>query len=394
MIRTFPTEREEKRKALLDAVEEVRDVLTAGADQAEEMNTLPRATVDALYESGLLFLKLPAVLGGAEADPLIQLDVLEAVCAIDASAGWCVMIGAASLGRMGAFLPDEAIEQMFAGGLPPKTCGTAAPSGQATAVDGGYLVNGRWSFASGIRHSQWVSAQTRISETGNGSNATKLLNVVFPTSEAEIHDNWHAAGLKGTGSNDFSVKDLFVPREFTLDRGAAEPKRGGAIYRLGMPGFVAVEHAAFAFGLGNTALNAIIELAQSKQRGYNHPVSLAARPTFQRAIGEGGLRLRAARALVVEILEEVWAAVSSGMAPDPRMQVEMRSSATLATDVAADVITQAFRFGGGAGLYLSSPLQRCLRDINAAAQHLMVSESIYETQGQLDLGFSDVDPLG
>ncbi len=135
-------------------------------------------------------------------------------------------------------------------------------------------------------------------------------------------------------------------------------------------------------------------MERSKQSGYNHPMSHAARPTFQRAVGEGGLRLRAARALVVEVLKDVWAAVSSGQTPDPRMQVEMRGSATLATDIAVDVITQAFRYGGGAGLYLSSPLQRCLRDINAAAQHLMVSESIYEAQGQLALGFEGVDPLG
>jgi hypothetical protein len=103
MISVFPTEREAKRQVLLDAVDEVRDVLAAGADAAEQMATLPKATVEALYESGLLFLKLPAGLGGAEADLVTQLDVFEAVTRIDTSAGWCLLIGSASLGRLGLF---------------------------------------------------------------------------------------------------------------------------------------------------------------------------------------------------------------------------------------------------------------------------------------------------
>ena len=124
MISVFPTEREAKRQVLLDAVDEVRDVLTAGADAAEQMATLPKATVEALYESGLLFLKLPAALGGAEADLLTQLDVFEAVTRIDTSAGWCLLIGSASLGRLGAFLPDEVLDRLFVDGRSPKTCGT------------------------------------------------------------------------------------------------------------------------------------------------------------------------------------------------------------------------------------------------------------------------------
>ena len=391
MRQSFPAEREDKRRALMGAVEEVRDVLVAGADEAEEIGTLPDATVDALYQSGLLTLKLPAELGGAEADLLTQLDVIEAVTRIDASAGWCLMIGAASLGRMGAFLPDEAIETMFVGGRPPKTCGVAMPTGESVPVDGGYLVTGRWSFASGIRHSQWVSSNTRVARNDGG--APQLMSVIFPTAKAKIHDNWQAAGLKGTGSNDFSVSNLYVPEAFTLDRASVQPKRGGAIFRMGTPGFVSLEHSAFAFGVARRALDAVIDLAQSKYRGYRAASPLALRTSFQKSLGECELRLRAARSLVVEILEGVWDTLCDGGTPDVKMHVDMRSSATFATEVAVDVVTQAFRYAGGEAVYQPNVLQRCLRDINVAAQHLMVSDSTYESYGKLALGLPGVDPM-
>jgi alkylation response protein AidB-like acyl-CoA dehydrogenase len=152
MSQTFPTGREEKRTALLAAVESVRETVVAGADAAEAQATLPQATVQALDDAGLFALKLPAVLGGAEADLVTQLEVLEALSYIDASAGWCTLIGAAAIAGPGAFLMEEAIAQIFAHGHVPRAAGTFMPSGHAVPVDGGYRVSGRWAFASGIRH--------------------------------------------------------------------------------------------------------------------------------------------------------------------------------------------------------------------------------------------------
>jgi indole-3-acetate monooxygenase len=162
MGRPFPTDREEKRQVLLEAVERVRDTLRAGADDAEANATLPPATVQALDDAGLLALKLPAVLGGAEADLVTQLEVLEAVTYIDTSAGWCTLIGAAAIASLGAFLGDEAMAQIFGDGQVPRAAGAFMPSGQAVPVAGGYRVSGRWAFASGIRHAQWVSATARV----------------------------------------------------------------------------------------------------------------------------------------------------------------------------------------------------------------------------------------
>ncbi len=381
----------------MDAVESVRDILEAGAQEGEETATLPQASVNALYDSGLLRLKLPHVLGGAEADLVTQLDVLEAVSEIDASAGWCLMIGAASLGGVGAFLADDAIEEIFARGEPPKTVGVFAPMGQAVPVEGGYLLSGRWAFASGIRHSDWISAGARVvaeGEAGPAGNDGRLglvsqVRATIRTSDVKIHDNWRVMGLRGTGSCDFSVENLFVPTGFAFDVSLTEPLRGGAMYRLGRPAFVTNEHSAFALGVARRALNETLEIGQSKTRGYTSANSLARRPAFQRMLSESDLRLRACRALNVEILEEAWQAVCQGHPPSQLLQAKMRSLCSYTTDTAVAVVSQAFRYAGGAALFDSSILQRCLRDINAAAQHQMVSDAAYENHGQFMLGLPD-----
>ena len=384
---TFPSDRQEKRQALLDSVQQVRPTLLAGADEAESLATLPKATVDALYESGLLRLKLPAVLGGAEADPVIQLDVLEAISYIDTSAAWCTMIGASAASFPGAFLPQEALAQVYAGGRPPKAAGVFMPTGYAVPVPGGYRVTGRWAFASGIRHAEWVSAAAKVQQDGPEQSP---ITAVMPASQVEIHDNWQVAGLRGTGSNDFSVSDLFVPQEFAWDRANSRPKRGGLLYRLHFVGYVSNEHAAFALGAARRALDEIIAMAQAKWRGFGlSQSSLASRGAFQRAVGHGDLQLRAARAMVWQVFEDAWAKMCRDGDLTASDYALMRSSATYATEVALQVATLAFRYGGANALYEGHILQRCLRDINAAAQHLMVSDTAYESHGQFALGLPD-----
>ena len=373
------------------AVDSIRETLEAGWEEGEETGTLPLASVNALYDSGLLRLKLPHVLGGAEADPMTQLEVLEAVSYIDPSSGWCLMIGAASLGSLGAFLPDEALEEVFPGGNPPRVAGVFAPRGAAVPVEGGYQVTGRWGFGSGILHSEWVSAGARVITEEAGYPAQ--IRAAMPTSQVTIHDNWQVMGLRGTGSCDFSVESLFVPDRFTTDPSSNEPLRGGALYRLGRPGFVTNEHSAFALGVAKRALDAAAQTASAKVRGYNSRNFLAHRPGFQRALGKADFRLSAARAINMQVLQEAWQSVSAAKTPEPPLQARMRGVATYTTDVACRVISQLFRFSGGEALFHNNVLQRCLRDINAAAQHQMVSDTAYENHGQFLLELDEARAL-
>ncbi|NKB58206.1 MAG: hypothetical protein GKS00_17920 [Alphaproteobacteria bacterium] len=379
-----------QKQALLDAVSEIADTLIAQAPIDEANATLSAESVRVLEDAGLFRLKLPAVLGGAEADPTTQMLVLEALAHVSSAASWCVMVGATSVGLPGAFLPDEAIETIFPAGQVPRGAVVAMPIGKTEIVEGGYRLTGRWPFGSGVRHSEWIAAGAIVQRDGQAERRM----MVFPTASATIHDNWQVAGLKGTGSCDFSVDGLFVPEAFTWDQLNGVPKRGGPLYRIGHPGFVANEHAGFALGVGCRALDAFKEREVAKRRGYTKdPSKLAARPAVQRMIGTGELRLRAARALAIQINDTVWQTVRSGGTPTTRLQGELRAVASYCTEVALDVVTEAFRYSGGGAIYQQNILQQCLRDMNVAAQHLVVSEIAYENLGQMILGVPDVNPM-
>lgn len=388
----FPTERLAKRAHLLAAVEAIREVVAAGAEEAERLRTLPPATVRALADSGLFALKVPEALGGAEADPVTQLEVLEALTHIDASAGWCLMVATTAVGLPAGFLADEAVDRILAGGRIPPAAVAILPTGIATPVAGGYRLTGRWPFASGVRHAEWLTAGAMVRRDAQDPGERHI--VVIPAAAAKIHDNWKVAGLEGTGSNDFSVTDCFVPAAFAWNPATAAPRRGGALFRLGMPAFVAYEHVAFALGVTRRALGAAAELAHSKARGLVTASPLAARAAFQARLGEGEIRLRAVRAGAIELFDAAWAAVAAGGSLTRRQQSELRGVATYATETAVEIVTGLFRAAGGGALYRTGVLQRCLRDINAGAQHLMVSDSAYERLGQIMLGFPDVDPMG
>ncbi len=388
---SFPTERGEKRRFLLDAVESVRDVVAASADESERLGTLAPAAVSAIRDAGLFTLKLPQSLGGAEADPVTQIEVIEALAYIDASAGWCLMIGATAIGQPGAFAGDEAVAEIFADGRIPTAATSTALRGKAVPVEGGYIVTGRWPFASGVRHAEWMTAGAAIQADPDAESVN--LTVVFPASKGHIHDNWHVTGLEGSGSNDISVKDLFVSEAFSWDPTVWESKRGGAIYRMGRPGFVANEHSGVALGIARRALDEIITEAPSKKRGNPPTASLADREAFRGDIAACDLRLRSARALAHEVYERAYRIACSGQVPDAATQSEMRAVSTYVTEVSVDVATTAFRYAGGSAIHRSNILQRCLRNINAAAQHFMVSDTALENYGATLLEVADVKPM-
>jgi len=384
-MRTQPmaaADRETTRRRLLEAVADIRPTLEAHRDESEEGGRLADASVDAFRQTGLYGLKLPAVLGGFEADPLLQIDVIEAVSRIHPTAGWNLFIGGTGIGLAGAFLPETTIAQVFAQGDIPLAAGVLRPWGQATPVSGGYMVSGRWPFASGIRNATWFCGGAAAPD-----GTTRMIFV--PVTQVTVHDNWQVMGLQGTGSCDVSIEQLFVPQAWTWVAWE-NPQRGGPLYRLGRPAFLAAEHAACALGIARLALDTIIALAQRKQRGLTPTTAptIAQRAAFQRDLAEADLKLRAARAILVAIYDEVWATASAGRALTPQQHIETRSATCYTTDVAVEVATLAFRYGGGEANYLASQLQRCLRDVHGAAQHQLVSNDAYEEHAQGLLGFA------
>lgn len=377
------------RSALFERVESVRETLIAGVPESLAGRTLAPRSVVALRDAGLFSLKLPKELGGLEPDPMLQVEIIEALSYIDASMGWnvCIGNGASSLC---AFWPDEAIAAMFKGGHIPTMAGVFNPA-RAVPVAGGLRVSGRWSWASGIRHAEWVGAHVLVEMGAEQPPASRM--VVMPISAVTLHDNWHVTGLQGTGSCDFSAQDLFVADGFSFDLGKFEPKRGGPFFKMGLPGLLINEFMALYFGVTRRALDEMAGLIKSKQRGYGKPNSVADRGVVQRALGEGDLKLRAARALAMEILADAWATVCRGERATVAQQVDMRSVTVLAAETAVDITAKAVRYGGGQAIFLDHVLQRCLRDLQTAAVHLLVSDTAFEQRGQLMLGRAVVDPM-
>jgi alkylation response protein AidB-like acyl-CoA dehydrogenase len=381
------------RERLLAGVEHIRPILAAQCELEEQQAHLSRASSDALHDTGILQMKAPEVLGGGEADLVTQYEVIEAVSRINPAAGWCTMVGATSIAIPGAFLSDEGVTAMFGDGRMPRGAILVMPSGRAVPVDGGFRLTGRWAFASGVHHAEWVAAQALVMTSG-GDALPALYMLVFPADSIELHDNWQVLGLRGTGSCDISVSDLFVPAAMAWNVATQPPQRGGPLYRLGIPAFVANEHAAFATGLARRALDVLTETAINKRRGYGPgAVSLADRAAVQRLIGHSELCLRAARGLALDVNVQAMETVLRGETLSPKLALETRAAAVYCTEVAVDIISQAFRYSGAAAIYEKSVMQRCLRDINVAAQHLMVSEVAYELLGKTHLAFEGVNPM-
>ena len=305
------------RTAVLAAVERVADVLASAAGEAQTGGTLPERAWRALHDSGLFRLKAPRELGGLEADPVTQIEAFERTAYIDSSAGWTLFVGAGTLAVISGWLADAALPDFMIDGRLPRVTAGLVPSGKATRADGGYRLTGRWQFGSGCEHAEYFSGNAFIA----GEDPPVVLGFAFPRSAVTIHGNWQVGGLKGTGSSDFSVTDLFVP-DRRVYNGFGPAVRGGPLFRIGLPGLVSNEHAAFALGVARRALDEVTALAKSKSRGYVAPQGIAARGVFQYELGKNDMVLRAARANVIDAYATTWQAVLAGEAVSAGKQTD------------------------------------------------------------------------
>lgn len=384
----LPMDRDELRAHLFAAIDAISGTLAACADEAERTGRYPERGWRALHDAGLFRVKAPRELGGAEADPVTQIEVIERLAYIDTTAGWTQFVGAGTLAVVAAWLPDHAIDDYLVDGRLPRTAGGIAAAGKAVPVEGGYRLTGRWPFASGCYHAEWLSGTSYIADR----DPVEVLGFAFPADQATIHDTWDVSSLKGTGSADISVEDLFVPTEHTFDN-FAPAARGGPLYRIALPGFVANEHGAFVLGGARRALDETAALAKTKTRGYVIPQGVAGREKFQWDLGRADVALRAARAGLIAANEEAWQAAVSDTPIDAEMQTRLRGAAVYATEVALDVVRTMFRYAGARSLYTGNLIDRCLRDVQAASQHGIVNDVSHELHGQTLLGLQDVAPL-
>ena len=390
---TYPLQIAE-RDELLARAESIRAIIEGDAEKSEADRTLAMSSVNALYDTGILNMCVPRSLGGLEADPVTQTEVYEAISEMNGAAGWCLVIGATSVGMLGGMISDGALGEVFRNGRIPRASGTVMPSGLAERVDGGYRVTGRWAFDSAIHHADWVTSGALIAKDGapvrSASGAPQSCSVCVPVKDVIIEDNWFSSGLKGTGSSHYRIENVFVPDDFLL--GGKRPPRGGPLSQLPTYGYVAACHAGFALGVAKRAMSEITAMATGKKRKLTG-VKLGDRGAFHKELGVMACKLAGARAFSLDILNRMWMAANKGERMSLVEWGECRAAMTYVTEVAAEVTTFAYRYGTGAALYQSHPLQRCLRDIYTATQHGVVSDENYETLGLALIGRGKWEPL-
>jgi indole-3-acetate monooxygenase len=380
------------REKLLAGIRSHREQFEAAGDRAEELRTLPNDAVATLRALGLFWLKTPAELGGTPLPPVEFCDVIEELAYIDTSTAWAAMIGAGCNGLAGGWLPEAGARRIFGAaadtasspasastgpvGRPlPVIAGQLAPRGTGAPTAGGYLVHGRWGFSSGIVHADWLIGAFKAD-----GGAGPVIVFTIPKAEAEVIDNWHVAGLQGTGSLDFSLDGTFVPAQLTYELGSPAV-RGGDLFRLGMPAFVSNEVPPLSIGLARRAIDDITELAAHTARFPGGP-TVSERAVFHHELGRAEVRVRAARAVHREAMAAAFASAVAGRPPSEEEQLAVTTASVYAVETCADVVSDLFKFGGGRALALSNPMQRHLRNVLAARQHVALSEENYEAAGR------------
>jgi alkylation response protein AidB-like acyl-CoA dehydrogenase len=373
---------------ILWAVRDLAPSLAARADEIESARTLPPDLVHELTSLGLFRMLVPRSHGGLEIDFPTSLDILTELAVIDGALGWTVMIGSETP-QLFALLPRNTFDQIYAGGPDVICAGAFAPQGNAQVVDGGYRINGRWAFASGSRHAAWLFARCIVMRDGKpapgfpeGSQLTRC--AVMPTSQWQILDTWRTLGMRGTGSNDITIKDAFVADDWTFDLFFGQPCLGGALFASSVLQF-SIHIGAVALGIAEGALRDLIALASTnKQRLYARG-SMADSPLFQYRLGHAEVDAQAARALLHMRAQSYWKKALDG-------SVSFADSAPIlqtvgwVVETCARVVDVCYTAGGGTALYDSSQLQRRLRDIHTLSQHASTQESVFANAGAVHLG--------
>ncbi len=368
-------------------------IRTVRADIDRE-RTLPAPLVRQMAEAGFFSIWLARSLGGPELSTLDFFRIIEALSRADGAVGWCAMVSA-GYSRLSGYLSDAVAREIFGDGR-TIVAGTINPTGKAVPVPGGYRVSGRWNFGSFIRHSRWTVGSSVICENDDAprrgpDGAPDMRLMLFPTSDIEILDTWHVGGLRGTGSHDFLVDDLFVPEERAIAAFTAKPVRPGTLFAAPFITVFQMALASVPLGIARAAIDAFVELAEGKT-----PVGSSSRlrekASAQADIGRAEALLGSARAFLVESLHGIWDTVAAGRMPSVPQRAIARLAAAQAAAASAQAVDLVYNAAGGTALYENNPIERCFRDVHATTQHVGIASVNFEISGRVLLGLDPGTP--
>ena len=361
---------------LLHAVKTIAGTLQAGAARADDLGRLPDDSVSALRSHGFWRMRLCRDLGGSELPIVAQIEVLAALAAEDASSAWCTMVANNGVAVLGATMPPAAVERVFAEGVPPCSI-VAAPAGVAVPTEGGFILNGTWRLATSIHHASWVHAAAHVDR-----DPSRLLPLAIPAGDVELLDNWKVVGLAGTGSNDFSLTDYFLPATLAGWEGNPHRRqvRGTRRYDLIDLDYIeSYEHLAFAVGIGRRALRELRAVLTQPMPGRH----VFDREVVQKEFGRSVVELQAVEALAYSL----YSRIDEAALGEPRSWSEAdrhlpRALAAWATQLALTCVQLAFHRAGSAALWRPNIFEKLLRDMSVAATHVMADDVAFTSHAQ------------
>ena len=379
---------------IVAAAKRLAPAVRAARDDAETMRQTPPALAAEITRAGIYQMYLPRSMGGPETPPLTAFRVVEELSRVDGSVGWCAMIATALSMNM-ARLPPDVGREMAGAPADYRAAGSARAGGRAWEVPGGYRVTGRWNFASGIQNARWLYC-TCIMMDGDApqrtaSGAPLLRAVWVPRDFVTIVDTWAVMGMRGTGSQDFLVEDVFVPSERSC-LSADPPREGGPLYHpriwyvhLWTPS------AANALGIARGAIDSLAEISATEASTLSTSL-LRDRPAVQARLGEAEAIVRAARAYVFDAVGHLWGILCAGKTPTDQDVAQGRLALVHAMHEAVRAVDKVFHAAGTNAIYTRMPLERAFRDVHVALQHGAGLPVYFESAGKVLLGLRPEDP--
>jgi len=374
---------------LIDAARQIAPVIQEHNEEAERERRLSRPVLDALHETGLLRMFTPRSLGGLEVDPITRALVSEEIAGHDSAAGW-TLCNPLDWAHFCARLPDEGAEEIYSRGANILIAAQFGRPMTATPAQDGYRITGRAPFVSNCYDADWISV-TAIVTDGDQSleeGQPEVVMVYLPSESCQVIDTWHVLGMRGTGSNDISVTDVFVPKARTFpfvpefDPGSHYQ---GPLYRFPLMGVVASSIAPVLLAVARKAIDEVAGLAQGKT-----PVAasglLRERASAQGKVAQAEAILRSGRLLLYETLNDAWEATVAGEPHSLRQKADLMLATTHAASSATKAVDLIYSVAGTSGIRTGSPLERYFRDIQVLRHHVLAAETRYETVGQVYLG--------
>jgi indole-3-acetate monooxygenase len=368
---------------LVDRARALQPLITSEADEIERTRRLTPRVTSALIENELYRALLPRSFGGHEAPLETFMQMQEEIAKADASTAWC--LGQCAVCAMtAAYLEPDAANEIF--NTAPGILAWGAINHEVKAVPGGYMANARWEFASGSRQASWLGSHVRIVEADGTprkkkDGAPEIRTILFPVTSATMYDVWDVIGLKGTGTDSYSVENLFVPDKFAALRDDPNAVREqGPLYKLTTNAVFSMGFAATSLGVARATLDAAVDLARAKI-----PQGLSAmrdNNAVQGVIGRSEATLRAARAYLYSTAAEVWRDLEAGASVTEAHRIAIRIAATWTIHQSASIVDTAYHMSGATAVFAKSPFERRFRDMHAIAQQIQARDTHYEDAGK------------